>query len=71
MSVTDVVCPSVVTSHSTATPQQAEYREGETVTVTCDLGHFLDTVSIQRSRSFHICTLLVFKLIFKLIKLSF
>ncbi|XP_034409661.1 mannan-binding lectin serine protease 2-like [Cyclopterus lumpus] len=39
----DKVCPSVVTSHSSVTPQQVEYLKGETVTVTCDLGYVLYT----------------------------
>lgn len=52
MLITDKVCPAVVTSHSTVTPQQPEYRRGETVTVTCDLGYVADTVSVQRTRTF-------------------
>ncbi|TDH11635.1 hypothetical protein EPR50_G00062970 [Perca flavescens] len=43
----DKVCPAVVTSHSTVTPQKPEYRRGETVTVTCDLGYVADTQGTQ------------------------
>ncbi|KAK9513981.1 hypothetical protein VZT92_027474 [Zoarces viviparus] len=39
----DKVCPAVVTSHSTVTPQQPEYLDGETATVTCDLGYVVNT----------------------------
>ncbi|XP_037640143.1 complement C1s subcomponent-like [Sebastes umbrosus] len=37
------VCPAEVTSDSTVTPQQTDYRPGETVTVTCDLGYVPNT----------------------------
>ncbi|KAK5861785.1 hypothetical protein PBY51_017235 [Eleginops maclovinus] len=43
----DKVCPAVVTSDSTVTPQRAEYRRGETVTVTCDLGHVAKSQDTQ------------------------
>lgn len=43
----DKVCPAVVTSDSTVTPQQAEYRRGETVTATCDLGYVANTQGTQ------------------------
>ncbi|XP_068591550.1 ovochymase [Cebidichthys violaceus] len=43
----DKVCPAVVTSHSTVTPQQPEYHAGETVTVTCDLGYVVNTQGTQ------------------------
>ncbi|XP_054477572.1 complement C1s subcomponent [Anoplopoma fimbria] len=43
----DKVCPAVVTSHSIVTPQQPEYHEGETVTVTCDLGYVVHTPGTQ------------------------
>ncbi|XP_045901322.1 complement C1s subcomponent-like isoform X1 [Micropterus dolomieu] len=39
----DKVCPAVVTPHSTVTPQQPEYSQGETVTVTCDLGYVVNS----------------------------
>ncbi|KAL0985105.1 hypothetical protein UPYG_G00152960 [Umbra pygmaea] len=38
-------CPGIVTSNSTMTPQQNEYRHGDTVTVTCDTGSVLNTGS--------------------------
>lgn len=50
MWIADKVCPAVVTPHSTATPQQPEYSQGQTVRVTCDLGHVVNTVSVQRTR---------------------
>lgn len=43
----DKVCPAVVTSHSTVTPAQPEYSQGETVTVTCDLGYIANTQGTQ------------------------
>lgn len=33
------VCPAVVSLHSTATPQQADYKQGQTVTVKCEPGY--------------------------------
>ncbi|XP_070767920.1 ovochymase-like, partial [Enoplosus armatus] len=39
----DQVCPAAVTPHSTTTPQRPEYPQGETVTVTCDLGYVVNT----------------------------
>uniref|UniRef100_A0A3Q3KRU5 Complement component 1, s subcomponent n=1 Tax=Monopterus albus TaxID=43700 RepID=A0A3Q3KRU5_MONAL len=39
------VCPAVVTSHSTATPQKPEYHQGQGVTVTCDTGYAVNTVT--------------------------
>lgn len=50
----DKTCPTAVTPHSTATPQQAEYLQGQTVTVTCDTGYVVNTVSVQRDKLFHI-----------------
>lgn len=44
---TDKVCPTAVTPHSTVTPQQPEYSQGETVTVTCDLGYVANTHGTQ------------------------
>ncbi|XP_023282098.1 uncharacterized protein LOC111669859 [Seriola lalandi dorsalis] len=41
------VCPAVVTSHSTATPHKPEHQPGQTVTVTCDLGHVVNIQGIQ------------------------
>lgn len=41
----DKVCPAVVTPHSRATPQQPQYSQGQSVTVTCVLGHVANTVS--------------------------
>ncbi|KAI3360519.1 hypothetical protein L3Q82_002407 [Scortum barcoo] len=43
----DQVCPALVTPHSTATPPQPEYSQGQTVTVTCDLGYVVDTQVTQ------------------------
>nr|AIZ96980.1 complement component 1s [Oplegnathus fasciatus] len=43
----DQVCPTVVTPKSTVTPQQPEYPQGQTVTVTCDLGYVVDTQGTQ------------------------
>nr|XP_019948213.1 PREDICTED: uncharacterized protein LOC109633063 [Paralichthys olivaceus] len=40
------VCPAVVTSHSTVTPQRPENHPGQTVKVTCDLGHIANTQGI-------------------------
>lgn len=51
MLIAGKVCPALVTPHSTATPPLAEYRQGQTVTVTCDVGYFASTVSVQRSRT--------------------
>ncbi|KAL6109293.1 c1s [Pungitius sinensis] len=39
----DKVCPAVVTPYSTVTPQQPDYHQGQTVTVTCDLGYILNS----------------------------
>ncbi|TKS82247.1 Complement C1s subcomponent [Collichthys lucidus] len=39
----DKVCPAEVTPHSTAAPPKSEYRQGQTVTVTCDVGYAVDT----------------------------
>lgn len=61
MLITGKVCPAEVTSDSTVTPQQTEYRPGETVTVTCDLGHVPNTVSVQRTRTVNRFTFHVFK----------
>uniref|UniRef100_A0A3Q0S618 Complement component 1, s subcomponent n=1 Tax=Amphilophus citrinellus TaxID=61819 RepID=A0A3Q0S618_AMPCI len=36
------VCPAMVTSDSTVTPQKAEYNRGEIVTVTCSVGYVLN-----------------------------
>ena len=47
MLIAGKVCQAVVTSHSTVTPQQPEYHPGEKVTVACDLGHVVNTVSEQ------------------------
>ncbi|CAJ1062513.1 complement C1s subcomponent-like [Xyrichtys novacula] len=37
------VCLAEVTPHSTATPQQPVYPQGQTVTVTCEVGYVVDT----------------------------
>lgn len=51
MLIADKVCPAVVTPHSTVTPQQPNFSQGQTVTVACDLGYVVNKVSIQRARS--------------------
>lgn len=61
MLIADQVCPAVVTPHSTANPQQPEYPQGQSVTVTCDLGYVADIVSAQITRSFNTFTFDVFK----------
>ncbi|XP_039973441.1 complement C1s subcomponent-like [Xiphias gladius] len=53
---TDKVCPAVVTSHSTATPQKPEYHQGQTVTVTCDLGYVVNTPGSQTLSSQYVTT---------------
>ncbi|XP_045574701.1 mannan-binding lectin serine protease 2 [Salmo salar] len=40
---TTKTCGGIVTSNSTLAPQQSEYHQGDTVTVTCDLGSVLNT----------------------------
>lgn len=35
----DKICPVVVTPHSNVTPEQPEYHQGQTVTVTCHAGY--------------------------------
>uniref|UniRef100_A0A3B4Z8V7 Complement component 1, s subcomponent n=1 Tax=Stegastes partitus TaxID=144197 RepID=A0A3B4Z8V7_9TELE len=37
------VCPAAVTSHSTVSPQRAEHHPGQTVTVTCSVGHVVNS----------------------------
>ncbi|XP_029308137.1 LOW QUALITY PROTEIN: mannan-binding lectin serine protease 2 [Cottoperca gobio] len=53
---TDKVCLAAVTSHSSVTPPQAEYRRGETVTVTCDLGYVANTQGTQTLSSQYVTT---------------
>ncbi|KAF3692073.1 Complement C1r subcomponent [Channa argus] len=43
----DKVCLADVIPHSTVTPQKPEYRPGEKVTVTCDLGYFPNTKGVN------------------------
>ncbi|XP_059195366.1 complement C1s subcomponent-like [Centropristis striata] len=43
----DKVCPAMVTPHSTTAPQEEEYRRGDTVTVTCDLGYVANAEGTQ------------------------
>ncbi|XP_074539378.1 transmembrane protease serine 9-like [Halichoeres trimaculatus] len=38
----DKVCPAEVTPHSTASPPQAEYHQGQIVTVACKLGYVVN-----------------------------
>lgn len=52
----DKVCPAVVTPHSTVTPQQPEYSQGETVTVTCDLGYVVNSQGTQTLSSEYVTT---------------
>lgn len=52
----DKVCPAVVTPHSTVTPQQPEYSQGETVTVTCDLGYVMNSQGTQTLSSEYVTT---------------
>ncbi|XP_058503766.1 uncharacterized protein LOC131471288 [Solea solea] len=40
------VCRAVVTSHSTAAPLRPQHQPGQTVTVTCDPGYFVNTKNI-------------------------
>ncbi|XP_055780502.1 uncharacterized protein LOC129856819 [Salvelinus fontinalis] len=40
---TTKTCRGIVTSNSTLVPQQPKYHQGDTVTVTCDLGSVLNT----------------------------
>lgn len=53
MLIADKVCPAVITPHSTVTPQQPEYPQGQTVTVKCKLGYVVNTVSVQNTRVFN------------------
>ncbi|XP_027145522.1 complement C1s subcomponent [Larimichthys crocea] len=39
----DKVCLAEVTPHSTAAPRKSEYHQGQTVTVTCDVGYAVNT----------------------------
>uniref|UniRef100_A0A3Q1FWV0 Calcium-dependent serine proteinase-like n=1 Tax=Acanthochromis polyacanthus TaxID=80966 RepID=A0A3Q1FWV0_9TELE len=41
------VCPTVVTSHSTATPQRAEHHQGQMVTVACEVGYVVNSQGVQ------------------------
>ncbi|XP_071326519.1 complement C1s subcomponent [Trachinotus anak] len=52
------VCPAVVTSNSTVTPQKPEYHPGQTVTVTCDLGHAVNNQGTQTLSSEYVTTCL-------------
>ncbi|XP_076592574.1 complement C1s subcomponent [Chaetodon auriga] len=52
----DKVCPAVVTPHSTATPQQPEYHQGQTVAVTCELGYVVNTQGTQTLSSQYMTT---------------
>ncbi|XP_055083651.1 complement C1s subcomponent-like isoform X2 [Periophthalmus magnuspinnatus] len=45
----DKVCVSGISPHSSVKPHTAEYSTGQTVTVTCDLGHFVN-VTDRKSR---------------------
>lgn len=47
VSTAEKVCRAVTTQHSTTSPQEAEYQQGQTVTVKCDLGHVVNLVSTQ------------------------
>ncbi|XP_072317611.1 ovochymase [Eucyclogobius newberryi] len=48
----DKVCLSPISPHSSLTPHSAEYSPGQTVTVTCDPGHFVNVgerkVSVEK-----------------------
>lgn len=59
--IADKTCPTAVTPHSTAAPQQAEYVQGQTVTVTCDIGYVVNNVSVQSDKMFHIFMLDVYE----------
>ncbi|XP_071372788.1 complement C1s subcomponent [Centroberyx affinis] len=50
------VCPGVVTLKSSVAPQHPEYKQGETVTVTCELGHHVDTFEKILSVSEYVTT---------------
>uniref|UniRef100_A0A3Q4BLB9 Complement component 1, s subcomponent n=1 Tax=Mola mola TaxID=94237 RepID=A0A3Q4BLB9_MOLML len=50
------VCPAVVTQHSTSSPQQPEYQQGQTVTVTCDLGYVMNTQGTKVLSSQYVTT---------------
>ncbi|KAM7383289.1 hypothetical protein PAMP_002956 [Pampus punctatissimus] len=52
----DKVCQAVVTPHSTVTPKQPQYHQGQTVTVTCDLGHEANIKSSQTVSSQYVTT---------------
>lgn len=52
----DKVCPAVVTPHSRATPQQPQYSQGQSVTVTCVLGHVANTQGTQTLSSQYMTT---------------
>lgn len=52
----DKVCPAVVTPHSSVAPQHPEYHQGQTVTVTCDLGYVTNTQSSQTLSSQYVTT---------------
>ncbi|KAK2844746.1 hypothetical protein Q5P01_011405 [Channa striata] len=41
------VCSAEVIPHSTVTPQRPQYRRGDIVTVTCDLGHVPNTKGVK------------------------
>ncbi|XP_065813950.1 ovochymase [Labrus bergylta] len=43
----DKVCLAEVTPHSTTSPQQTQYPQDQTVTVTCDLGYVVNTLGTQ------------------------
>ncbi|KAM4600844.1 complement C1s subcomponent [Polymixia lowei] len=49
-------CPGVVSLHSSVAPQQPEYHYGDTVTVTCELGHMVDTYEKTLSMSEYVTT---------------
>ncbi|XP_068179770.1 ovochymase [Antennarius striatus] len=50
------VCPAVVTAHSTATPQQPEYHQGQTVTVSCEPGYVMNIQSTRTLSSQFVTT---------------
>ncbi|XP_036930822.1 complement C1s subcomponent-like [Acanthopagrus latus] len=52
----DKTCPTAVTPHSTAAPQQAEYVQGQTVTVTCDIGYVVNNEGTQTMSSEYVTT---------------
>ncbi|XP_018527935.1 complement C1s subcomponent [Lates calcarifer] len=53
---TDKLCPPVVTLHSTLAPEKSEYRQGQTVTVTCDQGYVVNIQGVQTLSTEYVTT---------------